>query len=231
VAHEHGALILVDAVTTLGGHPLDVGGWGLDVVYSCSQKCIGAPPGMSPLAWTPAAQARKVPCRSFYLDIGLLEDYWVRRKYHHTLSSSMLYAVREALLAVEEEGLDERWERHRRHHLAFVKGLAAMGLELLPPKADRLWTLNAVRVPDGIDDLRVRQRLLKEFNIEVGGGLGPLAGKIWRVGLMGASSNRSLMLLLLGALEHILQGVGHKASPGGAVTAAMQMLDDVVPSL
>lgn len=222
LAHEHGALVLVDAVTSLGGHPLDVSGWQLDAVYSCTQKCVGAPSGMSPVVWTPAAQKRKVACRSFYLDLALLEDYWVRRKYHHTLSSTMIYALREALLAIEEEGLDARWARHRRHHLALARGLEAIGVQLLPPASERLWTLNAVRVPGGVDEAAVRQRLLKEFSIEVGAGLGPLAGKIWRVGLMGASSTPSLLLLFLGALEHILHGLGHSSSPGGAVAAAME---------
>ena len=230
-AHEHGALMLVDAVTTLGAHPVDVAGWGLDAVYSCTQKGIGAPSGMSPVSFTPDALARKVPCRSFYLDLTLLEDYWVRRKYHHTLSSTLLFALREALAIVEEETLEARWSRHERHHLALVRGLEAIGLELLPPKGERLWTLNAVRVPAGVDDLAVRQRLLKEFNIEVGAGLGPLAGKVWRVGLMGASSTRGLLLLFLGALEHILHDTSHKASRGGAATAAMAALDDVVTSL
>ena len=219
LAHEHGALILVDAVTSLGGHPVDVGGWGLDAVYSCTQKCVGAPSGMAPIAWTPAAQARKVACRSFYLDLALLEDYWVRRKYHHTLSSTMIYALREALLAVEEEGLEARWARHERHHLALARGLAAIGVDLLPPESDRLWTLNAVRVPAGIDEATVRQRLLREFNMEIGAGLGPLAGRIWRVGLMGASSTPALLVLFLGALEHILQGLGHKSEGGAAATA------------
>jgi alanine-glyoxylate transaminase/serine-glyoxylate transaminase/serine-pyruvate transaminase len=227
LAHEHGALILVDAVTSLGGHPLDVAGWGLDAVYSCTQKCVGAPSGMAPIAWTPAAQARKVTCRSFYLDLALLEDYWVRRKYHHTLSSTMIYALREALIAVEEEGLEARWARHERHHQALARGLAAMGVELLPPERERLWTLNAVRVPAGIDEAKVRQRLLGEFNMEIGAGLGPLAGKIWRVGLMGASSTPALLLLFLGALEHILNGMGHK-SGGGAASAAMDALGDAV---
>ena len=227
IAHEHGALVLVDAVTSLGGHPLDVAGWGLDAVYSCTQKCVGAPSGMAPIAWTPAAQARKVACRSFYLDLALLEDYWVRRKYHHTLSSTMIYALREALLAVEEEGLEKRWARHERNHHALARGLAAIGLDLLPPSPERLWTLNAVRVPAGIDEAAVRQRLLREFNIEIGAGLGPLAGKIWRVGLMGASSTPSLLLLFLGALEHFLHGMGH-TSPGGAAAAAMDALSEVV---
>jgi alanine-glyoxylate transaminase / serine-glyoxylate transaminase / serine-pyruvate transaminase len=225
VAHEHGALILVDAVTSLGAHQVDVAGWGLDAVYSCTQKGIGAPSGMAPVAWTPAAQARKVSCRSFYLDFALLEDYWVRRKYHHTLSSSLLFALREALVAIEEEGLEQRWGRHQRHHLAFARGLEAIGLQLLPPEGERLWTLNAVRVPAGIDEAAVRQRLLQEFSIEIGAGLGPLAGKIWRVGLMGASSSRALIVLLLAALETILRDAGHKGTPGGAATAAMEALD------
>jgi len=223
LAHEHGALMLVDAVTSFGGHPLDVAGWGIDAVYSCTQKCIGAPSGMAPIAWTPAAQARKVPCRSFYLDLALLEDFWVRRKYHHTLSSTMIYALREALMAVEEEGLEQRWARHERHHLAFARGLAAIGLELLPPPGDRLWTLNAVRVPAGVDEAVVRQRLLREFNIEIGAGLGPLAGQIWRVGLMGASSTPAMLILFLGALEHVLRTMGHKGG-SGAVAAAMESL-------
>jgi alanine-glyoxylate transaminase/serine-glyoxylate transaminase/serine-pyruvate transaminase len=219
LAHEHGALVLVDTVTSLGGHPVDVAGWGLDAVYSCTQKCVGAPSGMAPVAFTPAAQKRRVACRSFYLDLALLEDFWVRRKYHHTLSSTMIYALREALMAVEEEGLDQRWARHERNHLALARGLSAIGLDLLPPQADRLWTLNAVRVPAGIDEAVVRQRLLREFNIEVGAGLGPLAGKIWRVGLMGASSTPAMVVLFLGALEHILRSMGHKGGSGAAAAA------------
>ena len=226
IAHEQGALVLVDAVTSFGGHPIDVAGWGLDAVYSCTQKCIGAPSGMAPVAWTPAAQARKVACRSFYLDMALLEDFWVRRKYHHTLSSTMIYALREALMAVEEEGLEQRWARHQKNHEALAGGLAAIGLDLLPPQADRLWTLNAVRVPTGIDEAVVRQRLLREFNIEIGAGLGPLAGKIWRVGLMGASSTPAMLLLFLGAIEHVLHAMGHK-SDRGAAAAAMESLAGV----
>jgi alanine-glyoxylate transaminase/serine-glyoxylate transaminase/serine-pyruvate transaminase len=225
-AHDAGALVLVDAVTSLGGHPLDVAGWGIDAVYSCTQKCVGAPSGMSPIAWTPAAQAKKVPCRSFYFDLGLLEAYWVQRKYHHTLSSTMIYALREALVAAEEEGLEARWKRHERNHLALVRGLAAMGLDLLPPAGERLWTLNAVKVPAGVDEAAVRRRLLQEFSIEIGAGLGPLAGKVWRVGLMGASSTPSLIVLFLGALEQVLRGAGHSA-PSNAAAAAMEALAEV----
>lgn len=226
IAHEHGALILVDAVTSLGGHPLDVTGWGLDAVFSCTQKCVGAPSGMAPIAWTPQARARRVACRSFYLDLALLEDYWLNRKYHHTMSSTMIYALYEALLGIEEEGLEARWARHQRHHLALARGLAAMGLELLPPAPERLWTLNAVRVPPGVDDGAVRRALLTDFGIEVGAGLGPLAGKVWRVGLMGASSERPLIALFLGALDHVLRGTGHESTAGAGVAAAMAALDD-----
>ena len=219
-AREHGALMLVDAVTSLGGHPLDADGWGLDAVYSCTQKCVGAPSGMSPVLWSPRAQAKKVPCRSFYLDLALLEAYWVQRKYHHTLSSTMIYALHEALESIEEEGLEVRWERHRRHHLALARGLEAMGLSLLPPESERLWTLNAVRVPPNVDEAAVRRKLLADYSIEIGAGLGPLAGKIWRVGLMGASSSSSLLLIFLGALERVLRDAGHKCSPGAGVDAA-----------
>jgi alanine-glyoxylate transaminase/serine-glyoxylate transaminase/serine-pyruvate transaminase len=227
LAHEHGALIVVDAVTSLGGHPLETDAWGLDAVYSCSQKCIGAPSGMAPIAWTPDAALRKVACRSFYFDLGLIEDYWVRRKYHHTLSSTMIYALREALVGIDEEGLERRWARHHKHHHALVLGLEAMGLELLPPPSERLWTLNAIRVPSNVDEAAVRRHLLTEFTIEIGAGLGPLAGKIWRVGLMGASSSPSLVLLLLGALDRALGTQRRPARPGAGVAAAAEALDDV----
>jgi alanine-glyoxylate transaminase/serine-glyoxylate transaminase/serine-pyruvate transaminase len=228
VAHERGALALVDAVTSLGGHPLEVDAWGLDAVYSCTQKCVGAPSGLAPVAWTPQAQARRTACRSFYLDLALLEDYWVRRKYHHTLSSTLIYALHEALVAIDEEGLDARWARHQRHHLALARGLEAMGLELLPPARERLWTLNAVRVPAGLDEAAVRRALLADFGIEIGAGLGPLAGRIWRVGFMGASSTRGHLTLFLGALDHIVRALGHPCAPGAGAAAAMAALDEPV---
>lgn len=204
IAREHGALVIVDAVTSLGGMPLDVAGWGLDVVYSCSQKCLGAPPGMSPIVFSPRALEKKVACRSFYFDVALLEDYWVRRKYHHTMSASLVYALREALVTVEEEGLKARWARHEQNHLAFVKKLDQLGLQLLPKPGERLWTLNAVSVPTGVDDAAVRKHLLQHDNIEIGAGLGPLAGKVFRIGLMGTSSSQELVDLLAGALEQAL---------------------------
>ena len=198
------ALVLVDAVTSLGAMPLDVAGWDLDVVYSCSQKGLGAPSGVAPLVFTPRALSRRVACRSFAFDLSLLEDYWVRRKYHHTMCASLIYALREALVAVEEETLPERWCRHERHHHLFVEGLGALGLSLLPPAGERLWTLNAVRVPDGVDEAAVRKRLLQVYNIEIGAGLGPLAGRIWRIGLMGTSSSPALVTLCLAALRESL---------------------------
>jgi alanine-glyoxylate transaminase/serine-glyoxylate transaminase/serine-pyruvate transaminase len=210
IAREHGALIVVDAVTSLGGMPLDVAGWGLDVVYSCSQKCLGAPPGMSPIVFTPRALEKKVQCRSFYLDVALLEDYWVRRKYHHTMSASLIYALREALVTVEEEGLQARWQRHEQNHLAFVKALDRLGLTLLPAANERLWTLNAVSVPQGVDDAAVRKHLLQQENIEIGAGLGPLAGKVFRIGLMGTSSSPELVDLLSKALENALNSVAQR---------------------
>jgi alanine-glyoxylate transaminase/serine-glyoxylate transaminase/serine-pyruvate transaminase len=159
-----------------------------------------------------------VPSRSFYFDLALLEDYWRNRKYHHTISASLVYALHEALAAIEEEGLEARWQRHERHHLLLASALSAMGLELLPPPAERLWTLNAVKVPVGVDEARVRRDLLTRFNIEIGAGLGPLAGKIWRVGLMGASSTRQAILYFVGALEASLAAAGHRVPPGAGTS-------------
>jgi alanine-glyoxylate transaminase/serine-glyoxylate transaminase/serine-pyruvate transaminase len=212
VAREHDALVLVDAVTSLGGQRLDVGAWGIDACYSCTQKCLGAPSGLAPVVFGPRALERRVKCRSFYFDLQLLEDYWIRRKYHHTMSSTLVYALDEALAIVEEEGLEARWSRHERNHRMFIERAKELGLTVLPPEGERLWTLNAVRVPDGIDEAAVRKHLLDEFNIEIGAGLGPLAGKIWRIGLMGASSAPRLIVLLLGALESAFAKQGRTVS-------------------
>ena len=224
VAREHGALTVVDMVTSLGGHEVDLAGWGVDIAYSCTQKCIGAPSGLAPIAVSGAARERLVPCRSFYLDLKLLEDYWVGRKYHHTMSTTLIYALREALLMVEEEGLEARQARHERHHRAFVAGVEAMGLSLLPPEGERLWTLNTVRMPAGVDEAAVRKTMLRMYNIEVGAGLGPLAGKIWRVGLMGASSTPQTVLQLLAACEGALASHGHQVPAGAGVAAASAAL-------
>lgn len=220
IAREAGALTIVDTVTSLGGHDVNLAAWGVDIAYSCAQKCIGAPSGVAPIAVSGPARARLIKCRSFYLDLKLLEDYWVGRKYHHTMCTSLIYALREALRMVEEEGLDERFARHERNHLALAAGLQAMGLSLLPPAGERLWTLNTVRVPAGVDEAAVRRTLLSDFNIEVGAGLGPLAGKIWRVGLMGASSTPQTLLQFLAALESALTMNGHQVGNAGAGVAA-----------
>jgi alanine-glyoxylate transaminase/serine-glyoxylate transaminase/serine-pyruvate transaminase len=222
IAADAGALTVVDAVTSLGAMPLRTDDWAIDVCYSCSQKGLGAPSGMAPITFSPRARERNVQSRSFYLDLALLEDYWVRRKYHHTISAPLVYVLREALMVVEEEGLENRWSRHRRNHLALAAGLEVLGLSLLPPAPERLWTLNAVRVPEGVDEAAVRRRLLEEFSIEIGAGLGPLAGRIWRVGLMGAGSSLSNVLLFLSALERVLAASGYRAGAANAAMAAAE---------
>ena len=209
VASARGAMTIVDAVTSLGAHPVDARAWGADVVYSCTQKGLGAPSGLAPITFSKRARDSRVKTeatgsRSFYFDLALLEDYWLNRKYHHTISAPLVYALREALVAVADEGLAARWERHRSNHLALAARLETLGLRLLPPAGERLWSLNAVSVPDRIDDARIRTRLLDEYNIEIGAGLGPLAGKIWRVGLMGSGSTRENVERLTGALETLL---------------------------
>ena len=209
VASARGAMTIVDVVTSLGAHPVDARAWGADVVYSCTQKGLGAPSGLAPITFSKRARDSRVKAeamgsRSFYFDLALLEDYWLNRKYHHTISAPLVYALREALVAVADEGLAARWERHRSNHLALAARLETLGLRLLPPAGERLWSLNAVSVPDRIDDARIRTRLLDEYNIEIGAGLGPLAGKIWRVGLMGSGSTRENVERLTGALETLL---------------------------
>ena len=215
LAHGHGALTVVDAVTSLGAVPLDVAAWNIDVCYSCSQKGLGAPSGLAPITFSARALERRVPSRSFDFDVALLEDYWVRRKYHHTLSAPLMYALREALAIVHEEGLETRWERHRVRHAELVAGLESLGLTLLPAPAARLWTLNTVRVPEGVDEAAVRRHLLDTFGMEIGAGLGPLAGRIWRVGLMGAGATRTNVVLFLAALGDALRTAGY-ATPAGA---------------
>lgn len=205
MAHQHDALVLVDAVTSLGAMPLEVEAWGIDACYSCSQKGLGAPSGMAPVVFSSRAMARRVECRSFYLDLNLLLDFWVRRKYHHTISAPLVYALAEALAEVEEEGLDARWQRHRQVHEAFVEALAGQQLSLLPPPAERLWSLNAVQVPDGVDEARVRRHLLEREGIEIGAGLGPLAGRIFRVGLMGSGATLENVERLSSALATALR--------------------------
>ena len=224
LAQKQGALLLVDTVTSLGGMPLKVDEWGIDICYSGTQKCLGCPPGMAPITFSErameAVRNRKTKVQSLYLDLGLLDTYWGEKSaYHHTAPISMVYAVREALRLVLEEGLEARFKRHHLNHTALVAGLEAMGLNILPGKDERLWTLNAVVIPEGIDDAKVRNRLLEEYNIEIGGGLGVLKGKLWRVGLMGYTSNRSNVLLFLSALEAILCSEGLNIEQGAASQA------------
>ncbi|HSL24409.1 MAG TPA: alanine--glyoxylate aminotransferase family protein [Vicinamibacterales bacterium] len=220
LAREHDAVAIVDTVTSLGAVPVEVSAWQIDACYGCGQKGIGAPSGMAPVTFGPRALERRVEARSFYLDLQLLEDYWLRRKYHHTLCSSILVAFHEALAAVEEEGLEARWARHERCHHALVAGLSAIGLSLLPPEGERLPNLNAVRVPSGVDEAAVRKHLLEEASIEIGAGLGPLAGRIWRVGIMGSGADPRIVLQFLAALERALSASGYKLGRGEAVGAA-----------
>lgn len=228
IAHRYGALIAIDCVTSLGGLPVEVDAWGIDAAASCSQKCLGSPPGMGPVTFSPrameAVRARKTKVQSWYLDLGLLFAYWgdgsgKTRAFHHTAPISSIYAFREALRIVLEEGLEARFARHRRAHEAFVKGLEAMGLSLFTPAAHRLPMLNVVNIPDGIDDLAVRRRLLED-DIEISGGFGPLAGKTWRVGLMGYNAEPKNVTALLGALEQALVEQGARLERGAGVAAA-----------
>jgi alanine-glyoxylate transaminase/serine-glyoxylate transaminase/serine-pyruvate transaminase len=207
--HAAGALLLVDSVTSLGGVSVGVDRVGIDICYSGSQKCLGCPPGLAPITLSAAAvhrlESRRTPVTSFYLDLGLLRRYWgAERAYHHTAPISMVYALHEGLRIVAEEGLEERWARHRRNAGLLWQGLERLGLELHVPLAHRLPPLTTVRIPPGVDDLKVRRRLLDEYNIEISGGLGELKGKVWRIGLMGFSSRPELVELLLAALRNVV---------------------------
>jgi alanine-glyoxylate transaminase / serine-glyoxylate transaminase / serine-pyruvate transaminase len=224
IARDRGALTIADAVTSLGAHPLDVGAWNVDACYSCTQKGLGAPSGLAPIVFSGRALESRRRSRSFSFDVALLEDYWLRRKYHHTISAPLVYALAEALAIVEEEGLEARWARHERHHRALAAALEAMGLRLLPPPRERLWTLNAVCVPPGVDEAAVRRHLLERSAIEIGAGLGPLAGRIWRVGLMGSGSTEAVLLQFLGAFESALLANGFRLPAGAASQAAVHLL-------
>ncbi|MBO9492861.1 alanine--glyoxylate aminotransferase family protein [Thalassotalea sp. G20_0] len=230
LARKHNCLTIVDTVTSLAGSELEVDDWGVDAVYSGSQKCLSCVPGLSPVSFSEAAvekiQARKTPVRSWFLDMNLVMGYWGgdgKRAYHHTAPVNQLYALHEALCLLQEEGLDNSWQRHQRHHQALVAGLAAMGLEMLVPEGERLAQLNAVVIPEGVDDLAVRQQLLAEYNLEIGAGLGAFAGKVWRIGLMGYAANQTNVLNCLSALESALLRQGHRFTPGEAVKAAISV--------
>ena len=228
LAHAHGALLVVDTVTSLGGVPVDVDAWEADAVYSGTQKCLSCPPGLAPLTLSPraldAVKARKTKVQSWYLDAGMVADYWAegKRVYHHTAPISMVYALRESLRIVLEEGLEARYARHRRHAAALVAGLAALGCEPQAQEGRRLPSLNCVKVPAGIDEAAVRKYLLAEHSIEIGGGLGPLAGKVWRIGLMGESARQENVLAVLAAIEQGLAKQGKGGRPGVSVSAALE---------
>lgn len=225
LCHEFDTLLVIDAVTALGCIPVALDAWQIDAVYSCSQKGLSCPSGLSPVSFSPRAvevySKRKTKVQSWYLDLNLVERYWnSERFYHHTGPITMVYALYEGLRLVLEEGLEARWARHRRNHEALKAGLKALGLTYLANEKHQLPQLNVVRIPAGVDDLAVRKRLLSEFGIEIGGGLGEFKGKAWRIGLMGHNSRPDVVLLFLAALEQCLTSQGVKGQPGAGVLAA-----------
>lgn len=229
LAKQYEALFLVDTVTSLGGHEVAVDDWGIDICYSGTQKCISCPPGLAPFTANQKAfdllQTRRNKVQSWYLDLSLLSGYWSSKKYyHHTAPINMIYALHEALTLIADEGIEARIKRHLKHGSALQTGLEAMGLKLHAQEGYRLNTLTSVRIPPGVDDLRVRQGLLNEFGIEIGGGFGPLKGQIWRIGLMGHSSSAENVLLLLSALEKLLVSEGYVMQLGAGITAATESL-------
>ncbi len=231
LAHAHDCLTIVDAVTSLGGTPVKVDEWKIDAIYSGSQKCLSCTPGLSPVSFNERAlekvRNRKSKVQSWFLDLNLVMGYWgegAKRAYHHTAPINALYSLHEALLILREEGLDRAWDRHYKNHLALRAGLEAMGLLFVVNKADRLPQLNAVTIPDGVDDAKVRSRLLQEYNLEIGAGLGALAGKVWRIGLMGHSSRAENILLCIGALESVLGDMGANIIRGVALPAMQKAL-------
>ncbi len=227
LCRERGVLLLVDAVTSLGGEELDIDGWGIDVCYSGTQKCLSCPPGLAPVTFGPRAEeklaARKSKVVSWYLDLTMIQKYWTdgERVYHHTAPIAMNYGLHAALQLVAEEGLDARIARHRRNSAALLSGLTALGFRMFAAEGYRLPMLNSVWLPEGVEDAPTRKRLLETHNIEVGAGLGDLAGKIWRIGLMGESSRREHVLRFLAALESELYEAGHSDRVGAGIEAAV----------
>ncbi|HQU16439.1 MAG: alanine--glyoxylate aminotransferase [Chromatiales bacterium 21-64-14] len=228
IAHRHDCLAIVDAVTSLGGTPVRVDEWGVDAIYSGTQKCLSCTPGLSPISFSERAMEvvkhRKTRAQSWFLDLGLVLGYWgagARRTYHHTAPVNALYGLHEALVLLQEEGLEAAWARHARNHQALRAGLEAMGMRFVVREDARLPQLNAVTIPPGVDDGLVRQRLLRDYSLEIGAGLGDLAGKVWRIGLMGHSSRPRNVLLLLGALDGVLGDLGAPIQRGVAVDAAL----------
>jgi alanine-glyoxylate transaminase/serine-glyoxylate transaminase/serine-pyruvate transaminase len=227
IAHRHGALAIVDAVTALGGVALEVDAWGIDAIYSGTQKCLSCPPGLSPVSFGARAierlHARKTPVQSWFLDLNLVLGYWsgaARRSYHHTAPINALYGLHEALLMLHEEGLEAAWARHALNHRALRAGLDAIGLPLAGADGERLPQLNVVTIPDGVDDAAVRQTLLRDYDLEIGAGLGEFAGKAWRIGLMGQSASRRHVLTCLTALGGALARQGRTVDLSAALAAA-----------
>jgi alanine-glyoxylate transaminase/serine-glyoxylate transaminase/serine-pyruvate transaminase len=227
LARKYDCLTIVDAVTSLGGTPIKVDEWGIDAIYSGTQKCLSCTPGLSPISFNERAlekvknRAEKV--QSWFLDLNLVMGYWgggAKRAYHHTAPVNALYGLHEALLILQEEGLENAWARHAQHHNALKAGLEAMGLSFVVDEAHRLPQLNSVTIPEGIDDAAVRGRLLNEYNLEIGAGLGALAGKVWRLGLMGFAANQKNVLFCLQSLDAVLTDMGANISSGAAVKAA-----------
>jgi alanine-glyoxylate transaminase/serine-glyoxylate transaminase/serine-pyruvate transaminase len=225
LVHNAGAMLLVDAVTALGGVPVEVDRWNIDAIYSGSQKCLSCPPGLAPVSFSPRALDvvlnRKTKVQSWYLDVSMLAKYWgSERVYHHTAPINMTYALYEALQVVLEEGLEKSYARHKLNHEALKAGLAAIGIEFAAQVGHQLPMLNAVRIPAGVDDVKVRGGLLNRFGIEIGGGLGAYKGKVWRIGLMGHGSRAANVLLFLAALEQLLAEQGHRFDHGASIAAA-----------
>ena len=231
IAHAHDALVIADAVTSLGGSALEVDGWEIDAIYSGSQKCLSCTPGLSPVSFSARAveriKNRKTKVQSWFLDLNLVMSYWgggTKRAYHHTAPINALYGLHEALVILQEEGLENSWKRHYDLHLALRAGFEAMGLSLIVPEAARLPQLNAVAIPEGVDEARVRTLLLNRYNLEIGAGLGALAGKVWRVGLMGHSATAKNVLFCLAAMETVLAELNAPIQRGVAVDAANQLM-------
>lgn len=227
IAHKHDCLTIVDAVTSLAGTPLMVDEWGIDAIYSGTQKCLSCTPGLSPVSFSERAveriKARSHRVQSWFMDLNLVMGYWgegAKRAYHHTAPINALYGLHEALVMLQEEGLENSWARHANNHQMLRAGIEAMGLSFVVPEAARLPQLNAVTLPGGVDEAAVRGRLLNEFNLEIGAGLGALAGKVWRIGLMGYASNPKNVLFCLGALDAVLTDMGASIQSGVAVAAA-----------
>lgn len=227
LAREHGVLTIVDTVTSLGGIPVRVDDWGIDAVFSGTQKCLSCVPGLSPISFSDRAvervQRRQSPVQSWFMDVSLVVGYWgegQKRAYHHTAPINAIYALHEALLILQEEGLEAAWARHAKMHEALKAGLEALGLAFVVPEAERLPQLNAVRIPEGVDDARVRARLLEEHGLEIGAGLGVLAGKVWRIGLMGYSARPENVRACLAALGAVLEAEGHAVDARAALDAA-----------